>query len=236
MGKNIFLCALALLLRAGYLSAQSLQGLRGKTVTLTLLGAVNSSERYGSPFEARLSRPLEVGGKVLLPQGTIFAGELATKHARRLYRSGSLRFIFHSMRLPDGRTSVIDLSLRAIQPDPSNHIRMAVRLDDEGGVHPHLSRKKLLLNIGLSLTIGKVADDASETLIRSLSMAGARYFAWGSGAVFLLLRSKGASAKLPPGTRLEVVFQRDPSIQSPLAALPLGEAEGFRAAFDGFLP
>ncbi|MCL5006249.1 MAG: hypothetical protein M1404_06910 [Acidobacteria bacterium] len=120
-----------------------------------------------------------------------------------------------------------DLTLRAIEPDATERKRVPVRLDDEGGLHPYLSKKKLLLNVGLSLAIGKVADDASETLVRSLSMAGARYFSWGSGAAFLLLRSKGESVKLPQGTRLEVVFQRDPSFQVALAVLPLGKPPCF---------
>jgi len=236
VGKNMLLCAVAFILCASDVPAQASPGLKGKTVTLTLLRTVSSEQRSDAPFEARLDAPVEAGGEVLLPQGTIFTGEVATKHARRLYRSGSLRFVFNSVRLPDGRTSLTDLSLEAIQPDAKERGRVPVRLDDEGGLHPHLSKKKLLLNIGLSLAIGKIADDASETIIRSLAVAGARYFAWGSGAVFLLLRSKGASVNLPQGTRLEVVFQRDPSFQPALGVFPLGELHGCLDMFDEVHP
>jgi len=236
VGKNLYLCMVAFLLGTGHLPAQALPRLSGQKITLRLLSRVSSKNPNGSPFVARLNAPLEAGGNVLLPEGTILRGEITTKHARRLYRSGSLRFVFESLSLPGGRTAEVDLALQAIQAGPNDHHRMAVRLDDEGGVHPHLSRKKLLLNIGISLAIGKVADDASETVIRSLGMAGARYFAWGSGAAFLLLRSKGASVKLPPGTRLEAVFQREPSFQSPLAILPLAASRGFATTLDDFCP
>jgi hypothetical protein len=110
--------------------------------------------------------------------------------------------MFQPIRLPDGRSSPIDLSLLAIQPDPNGRHHLSERLDDEGGVHPRITKKRLLIDIGMSMLVGKVADDASETLIKSLSVAGARYLAWGSGAVFLLLRSRGAPVKLPAGTRL----------------------------------
>lgn len=229
MPRNILYCALVLLLEAKYLPAQALRGLKGKAITVTLLDAVKSNQQNGSPFEARLDRPLDVDGKVVLPKGTILQGKLTTKHARRLYRSGTLR-------LPDGRSAGVNLALQAIHAVSIGRHPMEVRLDDEGGIHPRLSGKKLLLNIGVSLAIGKVADDASETLIRSLSVAGARYFAWGSGAVFLLLRSKGASAKLPQGTHLDVVFQRDPVLQSPLAVLPLGKPQGRLSPLEDFLP
>ena len=59
--------------------------LAGTILTVYTLQSVSSIDAPGTPVKAQLLQPLAVNGKVILPAGTYFTGEIVT--SRRLIRS-----------------------------------------------------------------------------------------------------------------------------------------------------
>jgi hypothetical protein len=184
----------------------SLEGMRAH---FSLLSEVSSKLPSGARFQARLEEPMVLNGQTLLPAGTLLEGYLETARARRPMRPGSVFMSFERLLLPDGIAAPVSMSLLAASSD-------SVKTDEEGQVHPALSKKRLLIQIGGSLLVGKLADDLAEVAGGTAVGAGtARFIGLGTAAAFLLIQ-KGREVRLRPGDRLEVEFGR-PAEPSPLA-------------------
>jgi hypothetical protein len=171
------------------------------TATVSLLTDVTSRNR-NSYFAARLNQPLLGASKVLLlPVGTIFEGHTeAVPAARRLNRAARLRLVFEKLRLPDGSIRIANLSLAEGTIASQN-------VDSEGVIRPRLSKKRLLVDIGVGALIAKLADDISEVASASVSKNKARLAGAGAVGGFILLQ-RGTNVKIPAGTPLDVVFNR----------------------------
>ena len=85
----------------------------------------------GTPVEAVLTQPLfSAEDQLILPEGTTLTGEVTfAMPARRLRRNGQLRFLFATVRAPEGAPETLRASLYSAEA--SRHARLAI--DDEGG-------------------------------------------------------------------------------------------------------
>jgi hypothetical protein len=204
--------AIVVLILSCFSMGQSLpapmSSLEGKSTRLKLLSPLSSKQPKDSRFQARLTEPLQVGGHVVLPQGTLFEGRVDPKPARRMIRSGAMRLLFDSMILPDGTHWPAKLALTSVQ-------YQKVKTDAEGTIRPKRSKKKLLIQMGGAILIAKVADDISEVAAASVTKGLARFFGLGAAVGFVLLQ-KGGEVKMPEGTDIEVMFDRDSEV------LPMG--------------
>ena len=129
--------------------------LEGRRIRLTLLSAISSKSPSGSSFMAKLENPVEVEGKPVLPQGTLVEGHLETIPARRMMRRGALRMVFDRVKLPDG-------TLQPARFELSSTESQSAKADNEGTVHPTVSKKRLAIQLGGTALVAKLADDLSE--------------------------------------------------------------------------
>ena len=84
----------------------------------------------------------------------------------------------------------------------SAHLELAAtesqsaKTDDEGIVHPTVSRKRLAIQLGGTALVAKLADDISEEALAN-SAGSARWYGLAASTTFLLLQ-KGREVKLKP--------------------------------------
>ncbi len=183
--------------------------LEGRKARLALLSQVSSRSPSGSSFMAKLNDPVEVDGKAVLPKGTLVEGHLETIPARRLMRRGALRMIFDRVKLPDGTVQPARFELSATESN-------SAKTDNEGTVHPSVSKKRLAMQLGGAALVAKLADDLSEEVLAT-SAGSARWYGLAASTAFLMFQ-KGREVKLKPGEVIEVDFVREGS------ALPMGSA------------
>jgi hypothetical protein len=194
---------LALLLWLSSFSfGQQVADLDGQSSTLTLLSDVSSRQEKNSHFQAKLGSELKVDNQTLLPQGTIFEGHLEPERARRQLRQGSLQLVFDQMIFPNGQVHPVNAVVTSVQ-------LKSVSVDAEGVIRPHRSKKRLAIQLGTTALIAKLADDLSEVASASVTKNSARYFGLAGAATFLLLQ-RGSDVKMPAGTPVDVLFQREP--------------------------
>jgi hypothetical protein len=164
---------------------------------LTLLSNVSSKSPSGSSFMARLEHPVQVEGKTVLPQGSVVEGHLETVHARRIMRPGALRMICDRVKLPDGtiqRASLVVVSSES----------KSVKTDDEGTLHPTISKKRLAFQFGGTAAAAKLADDIAEEAVAA-GAGTARLYGLAGAGVFLFFQ-KGREVKLHEGEVVEAEF------------------------------
>jgi hypothetical protein len=194
---------LALLLWLSSFSfGQQVADLDGQSSTLTLLSDVSSRQEKNSHFQAKLGSELKVDNQTLLPQGTIFEGHLEPERARRQLRQGSLQLVFDQMIFPNGQVHPVNAVVTSVQ-------LKSVSVYAEGVIRPHRSKKRLAIQLGTTALIAKLADDLSEVASASVTKNSARYFGLAGAATFLLLQ-RGSDVKMPAGTPVDVLFQREP--------------------------
>jgi hypothetical protein len=156
---------------------------------------------------ARVEDAVEVEGKAVLPKGALVEGHLETVPARRMMRRGALRMIFDRVKLPDGSVQPARFELSSTESN-------SAKTDNEGTVHPTVSKKRLALQLGGTALVAKLADDLSEEALATTA-GSARWYGLAASTTFLLLQ-KGREVKLKPGEIIEVDFLRDGS------AMPVG--------------
>ena len=183
-------------------SGQQINALDGQSSTLTLLTDVSSRQPKNSRFKAKLGAELKIENQILLPQGTVFEGHLEPERARRRLRQGSLQLIFDQMVFPDGQVHPVNAVVTSVQ-------LKSLSVDTEGFIRPHRSKKRLAIQLGTTALIAKLADDISEVASASVTRNSARYFGVAGAATFLLLQ-RGSDVKMPAGTPVDVLFEREP--------------------------
>jgi hypothetical protein len=176
----------------------SLDGLHAK---LSLINQISSKLPSGSKFQARLKNPVIRNGQTLLPEGTVFEGHVQTGHAHRIMRPGSVFMIFDRVLLPGGLVEPINSNLLSTDSN-------AVKSDSEGVLHPALSKKRLMIQLGGTALAAKFADDLAQVIGGTAVGAGtARYVGLGAAATFFLIQ-KGREVSLRPGDLIDVEFGR----------------------------
>jgi hypothetical protein len=167
---------------------------------LALLSQISSKSPSGSSFMAKLEDPVEVDGQGLLPKRTMGEGHLETVPARRPMRRGALRMVFDRVKLPDGTVQPARFELSSSGSD-------SAKTDREGTVHPTISKKRLVLQLGATALVAKLADDLSEEALATTA-GSARWYGLAASTTFLLLQ-KGREVKLKPGEVIEVDLSWD---------------------------
>lgn len=167
------------------------------TIKLTLLSEISSKVPTGSKFLARVASAED--GDAVLPSGSVVEGHVQTIHARRMLRSGAMRLIFDRIKLPDGTVQPANLYLIGSESN-------SVKFDEEGAVHPAISKKRLALQLGGTAAIAKLADDIAEEALAA-GQGSARLYGLGAAGMFLILQ-KGREAKLKEGENIKVGFKR----------------------------
>ena len=138
-------------------------------------------------------------GTTVLPQGSVVEGHLETVHARRIMRPGALRMIFDRVKLPDGtiqRANFVVVSSES----------KSVKADEEGELHPTISKKRLAFQLGGTAAVAKLADDIAEEAVAA-GAGTARLYGLAGAGVFLFFQ-KGREVKLHQGDIIEAELVR----------------------------
>ncbi len=192
----------------------------GSNVKLALLGTLSASKsREGDPFKALLVKPIRLDSGTLLPEGTVFEGHVTKSVPPRwLSRPGSLYIKFTRLVLPAEANLPIAASVAGVEASQ----RSQIKVNSEGGMSGGGPGKaRLLLDLGVSAGISKVADDSyqliTELLVSSAtdaSTAGtARLIGFAVTGLYMLTR-RGLDVTLPRYTTITVRFDRAPSLPS----------------------
>jgi hypothetical protein len=135
---------------AGTVSSIGLQPPSGSLVHAVLLTALSSAtNKRGDPVAAEITRPLVVGGRLLLPEGSRLKGSILEVHrARRLNRNGQLRIVFHKITPPNGIEQSVEASLEGVAVSKGDHLK----LDSEGGAQV-TTPKTRYLTTGIAIVL-----------------------------------------------------------------------------------
>lgn len=203
----------------------------GTQAKIILLGGVSASKsRPGDSFQARLAEPVRLDSRVVLPEGTMFDGNVVSNtRPRWLSRSGSLLLRFTQVTLPGGAAKPVVASVSGAELDQ----RSRTRIDLEGNMHGDGPGKIwMLIHAGVATGMAKAMDDGTQLLIEAIassatdaSTAGtARIAALCVSGVFMVTRH-GRDVVLPRFTEMDITFDRPFS----LSAKPLpGEKDSTR--------
>jgi hypothetical protein len=180
-----------------------------------LLTAVSASKsQKGDAFRAWLAEPVRLGGS-LFPEGTIVEGRVSRRVPPRwLSRPGMLSLRVERIQAPLQQPVKLTGSMEAVSVDSGK----GLAIDSEGTLHGRKpGAKALLIDLGTTYAIGKIADDSTEAILHvvaanmaSTSVAAiARYVGLGSEVAFIVSR-RGRDVKLPPYSEVQLEFSRPP--------------------------
>ena len=190
----------------------------GTGAKIILLDGVSASKSQpGDAFQARLVEPVRVGTTVVLPEGTIFQGKVVrSKRPRWLSRSGSLLLTFTGVTLPGSSAgNPIVASVTGAELDPASH----TKIDPEGELKGSPGKAWMLVNIGVTGGIAKVADDGIQLLVEAISSTATDASTAGTGRIVALCASgifmitrHGRDVMLPQFTEMNIVLDRPASL------------------------
>ena len=152
--------------------------------------------RVGTVFTARLEQPVQRGGEVLLPAGTILHGRVADVHGGSRLRGGALlRLQPDSVSLPDGTIRSLAADLIDLGTDADrNHDQ---RVDSEGAIHQRSHPVRDLSAAGLATGTGAVAGALIGGGVGAVVGAGI-----GAGVSTVVWLRHDQQEVLPAGTML----------------------------------
>jgi hypothetical protein len=174
----------------------------GTKVPLALKQAISTkSAKEGDPVYAETTFPFVVDNHIIIPAGTYVQGRIS--HVRRPGRvKGRAELLMHftSMIYPSGYTVILPGSVENMPGAASTSMK-----DSEGTIRQDGEKGK---------DVGKVASTASTgAIIGGVTNGGkgAAIGAAGGSAVGLAiaLLSRGSDVRLEPGTSVEMVIQRE---------------------------
>ena len=164
---------------------------------------LNSGEaRVGDRFTSNVVEPVYAGNGIeVVPVGSRIGGRVTQVNRAKKRSPGNITVAFDSLRLPNGRTSVINGSLTTLQADDVN-------ADNEGTVKGTSNRKRDAVFIGGGAAggaiIGGIAGGGKGALIGGI-LGGAL----GTGARVL---EKEKEAEVKSGTEFGVILNRSVSL------------------------
>ena len=164
---------------------------------------LNSGEaRVGDRFTANVVEPVYAGNGIeVVPVGSRIGGRVTQVNRAKKRSPGNITVAFDSIRLPNGRTAVINGSLTTLQADDVN-------ADNEGTVKGTSNRKRDAVFIGGGAAggaiIGGIAGGGKGALIGGI-LGGAL----GTGARVL---EKEKEAEVKSGTEFGVILNRSVSL------------------------
>lgn len=128
-------------------------------------GISSATSKTGSPVEAVLTQPYMDASHthVILPTGTRLVGTVQqAKPARSFGRTGTLRFTFRQIQLPEGTMQRVHSQMTAVEGSKGQN----VTVDSEGGAHANADKGKYLAPLLLGLMAGNSLD-ADQTAFHS---------------------------------------------------------------------
>jgi len=150
-------------------------------------------------IEARLLKPVLVGGRVALPPGSVLDGRITrVRSAGRLHRSGELAFRFEQITLPDGQSEPVSAVLASLDHPRSLH----VSLDSEG----YLKGTQRLSWRGITAGLAALGTFGTAKLaVAGGTAAWPALSAIATGLVgYEFLWTRGNEVSLPPDTQCRI--------------------------------
>jgi hypothetical protein len=208
--------------------ARDLSGLEtlpaGTTCKILLLGDVSASKsKPGDLVQARLVEPVLLNSRVVLPAGTLVAGNVVRKVPPRWgSRAGSLYLTFTGLTLPGGNLIPMTASLTGAELDRRSH----TKIDAEGQLRGERPGKAwMAINLGVTAGLAKEVDDTTQLIIEAIvstatdaSTAGvSRIVSTCVSGVFMVSR-RGRDVVLPRFTEMNIALDRPLSVSKSAAA------------------
>jgi hypothetical protein len=203
-------------------TARDLSGLEtlpvGTTCNILLLGDISASKsKPGDLVQARLLEPVLLNSQVVLPAGTLVAGNVVRKVPPRWgSRAGSLYLTFTGLTLPGGNLIPMTASLTGAELDRRSH----TKIDAEGQLRGERPGKAwMAINLGVTAGLAKEVDDTTQLIIEAIistatdaSTAGvARIVSTCVSGVFMVSR-RGRDVVLPRFTEMNIALDRPLSL------------------------
>jgi hypothetical protein len=193
----------------------------GTGAKIILMNGVSASKSSaGDTVHARLVEPVRIGSTVVLPEGTVFEGKVVkSKKPKWLSRSGSLLLNFTNVMLPNSANlNPVVASITEAEVDPASH----TKIDPEGQLKGSTGKAWMLINIGVTAGIAKVADDGLQLLIEAVSSTATdastagtgRIIAICAGGIFMITRH-GRDVILPQFSEMSIMLDRPLSLELP---------------------
>jgi hypothetical protein len=179
----------------------------GTKVPLALKQAISTkSAKEGDPVYAETTFPFVVNDHIIIPAGTYVQGRIS--HVRRPGRvKGRAELLMHftSMIYPSGYTIILPGSVDNMPGADKTSMK-----DSEGTIRQDGQKGK---------DIGQVASTASTGAIIGGITNGGKGAAIGAGGgsalgLAIALLSRGSDVRLEPGTSIEMVIQREITVDS----------------------
>jgi type IV secretion system protein VirB10 len=180
----------------------------GTTVPVKLMTAISTkSAKPGDKVYAETVFPLVIREHVLIPAGTYVQGVIAsTERPGRVKGRAQLLVHFTTLVYPSGYTVMLPGGVEQIHGAEAEQIK-----DSEGTIQEEGQKGKdaetVARTAGEGALIGAVADRGAKGL--ALGAAGG-----GALGLAIALLSRGSDLRLESGSTLEMVFQRDVTLDA----------------------
>jgi hypothetical protein len=158
------------------------------------------SHRAGDSFSGVVSRPLQIGGRVIIPEGSVVRGTVArSKRAGRIRGRAEMDLRLEQLELPDGQ--VFDLVATLTELDESEKETVG----EEGEITGQGSKKRDAATIGggagIGAAIGAIAGGGGKGAATGAGVGAAA----GTAAVLL---TRGRDVKIEQGSELALQLDR----------------------------
>jgi type IV secretion system protein VirB10 len=180
----------------------------GTTIPVKLMHAISTkSAKPGDKVYAETTFPLVINEHVLIPAGTYVQGVIVNaKRPGRIKGRGELLVHFTTLVYPSGYTVMLPGSVDQIPGAETQQVK-----DSEGTIQQQGEKgkdaKTVAQTAGEGALIGAVADRGAKGLALGAASGGV------AGLAIALL-SRGSDLRLESGSTLEMIFQRDVTVNS----------------------
>lgn len=177
----------------------------GTKIPLALKQAISTKNaQEGDPVYCETTFPFVVDDKIVIPAGTYVQGKISRiQRAGRVKGRAELLLHFTSMIYPSGYTVMLPGSIENMPGADKTSMK-----DSEGTVRQDSEKGK---------DIGTVASTASTGAVIGGLSAGGKGAGIGAGiggmaGLAIAMLSRGSDVKLEPGTSIEMVIQREVTV------------------------
>ena len=158
------------------------------------------THRAGDSFSGVVSQPVQIGGRVIIPEGSVVRGSVArSKRAGRIRGRAEMDLRLEQLELPDGQ--VFDLVATLTELDESEKETVG----EEGEITGQGSKKRDVATIGggagIGAAIGAIAGGGGKGAATGAGVGAAA----GTAAVLL---TRGRDIKLERGSELALQLDR----------------------------
>jgi len=179
----------------------------GTHVPVSLRNAISTkSSHVGDQVYAQTTFPVVINDHIVIPAGTYVQGKISSiKPAGRIKGSAEVLMHFTSLIYPSGYTVMLPGSIESAPGVDKAQVK-----DKEGTIKADSNAGKVAKTVGEPAATGAVVGGLSRGLEGGLIGAGV------GGAIGTAIAAfgHGNEVKLGPGTTLEVILQRDVTIDS----------------------